>query len=440
MTIITPLTNICNQHCIYCSSHNRKENSREEIIKSIIAEDNHLIFSGGETTLAKNLFKYLSKAKKKDLFIELQTNGVTSSYFSFAKKLVSSKIDLFNVSFPSFNSETYQKITKTFYYDKCVKGIKNIIGLKGNVRITNVINNLNYKELPDLVRFVKKEFSGLNLLELNFVKGVGLAKNNKEVIPKHKEISKYLVEALRFCLNQEINVIVDHIPLCYLKGFEDLSVDFQKIVNNKDKTFLDEKIKIKKCKDCDIKNFCTGIRKDYYELYKEEVNPVSTIFNIDDISENISKEKDLLKKRFDFFIKYDIPFQLINYPLCIFRSYKKYVKKTKDFKKPNSCNECRYLKECAGIPKKYFEKNGSSEFIAINEKAFLTNREKCILSILNYKNDLTTKEIFSLTSKFNICADCSSSDNSIIVARKLEKKNKLSKKLTKKGYVWSLKK
>jgi hypothetical protein len=94
---------------------------------------------------------------------------------------------------------------------------------------------------------------------------MGRAENAKWLMPKVTEIEDGLMRTLRFCKEMGINVLVDGIPLCHLKGYETYAVDVLKIVGNK--KFLDSRMKNEKCVNCSLTNICRGFRDRYFEIH-----------------------------------------------------------------------------------------------------------------------------------------------------------------------------
>ncbi|MBL7148110.1 MAG: radical SAM protein [Nanoarchaeota archaeon] len=272
MSSTIAITDRCNQNCIYCFAKERDKPNKKNVIKQILSEKDFIILTGGETTMCPDLFEILKLSNTTNAKIELQSNGTIFSYPKFAKKIASYRIDLFNIAMPSHLEKINDEITQTKgLLKKRLGGIKNLIKLGKNVRITHVINNINYKYLLDYVKFIKKNFNQVEYLELNYIKAT---KHNTYLIPKYKDVKPFLLKALDFCVNNNIKVKVDHIPICYLNGFEGLHVDVRKIVFNVNKDHFDEKKYVEDCNPCKLKIICNGPRKDYTNLYGQDVLPV----------------------------------------------------------------------------------------------------------------------------------------------------------------------
>jgi len=61
----------------------------------------------------------------------------------------------FHISADACTAETYSKIRKGLSFDRLVDGVKKLVKEKGHggIKIHNVINKYNYKEMPNIVKF-----------------------------------------------------------------------------------------------------------------------------------------------------------------------------------------------------------------------------------------------------------------------------------------------
>ena len=274
-----PITEKCNQNCLFCSATGRSANTGKKFFRQIINQSkDRLTVSGGEPTLSPDLFWVIKEAKKKNLFIEFQTNGNTLYYKDLVLKLVKSGVDLFNINFSSHLSPINDKITQTkgLLKNKII-GIKNLQNVGANIRLTCIVNALNYKNLEDYVIFVSQNFPKIKYIQFSFIKIMGNARKNPQILITYEETQPYLLKAFKKCQELNIDFITDHIPLCYLDDFVKYHIDYQKIVSGKESVVsLKEKVKLKQCADCRLNSFCYGVRKDYLEFFgeKTKVKPI----------------------------------------------------------------------------------------------------------------------------------------------------------------------
>lgn len=276
MSSIIPVNKECNLNCLYCSAYYEKPQSEEEIIRQISCERDQIVLTGGEPLLCKNLLKYINLAKKQGVNeIELQSNGTLFYYKDVAEKLVRAGVTIFNIALPSHKEDVCEQITQTKgLFDKRIKGIKNLLELNANVRITLVICTLNQDHLHAYAKFVQKNFPGIKILEFNTVKLQGRCLENKWLVPSLNDLDEELYKAMAYCDRKNINLLVDGIPLCHMEGFEKYSVDLRKILSGKMARLHAEKEKAKSCNKCSLKELCLGLRKGYLELHgSKQVKP-----------------------------------------------------------------------------------------------------------------------------------------------------------------------
>lgn len=279
MPLVLPIVNECNQSCLFCSSGGRVDNVCIRYLSRLInGERDSVTVSGGEPTLSKNLFAILTRIHQKGLRVELQTNGVRLSSFQLANSLVRQHIELFNINFPSHLKSSAEALTQTpRSFEKRIKGIENLLKLKAKVRLTHVINALNYSALGQFIDFLHTHFPQITYVQFSFLKIMGSAKNNRTVCVDYQTVEKPLLDALKKCKSHNISFLIDHIPLCYLAGYRQYHADYIKIVSGMPLAYsLREKIKIAECRECRLSPFCCGVRKDYLDYFREKtrVRPV----------------------------------------------------------------------------------------------------------------------------------------------------------------------
>jgi MoaA/NifB/PqqE/SkfB family radical SAM enzyme len=275
--MLLPIHYKCNQRCVFCSA-NVATNKEEIDIRDLITEIKNnfkkgdlLGVSGGEPFLTPALLvQVINEASNRGLFIELLTNATLITTNKKIVNLISDKIEIFNIDFPAHNEIIDFKITKTKGAFKLRnEGVKYLLEKGLPVRLTHIVNKLNYKYLVEFSNFVVKNYPKIKYVQFSFVKGMGAAKNNKQIVPRYGEVSPFLEKAFGVLKNNKIEFVFDHIPICFLNSFKENSVDYLKIKNNISGEYSAEKEKIKECLVCELRDHCPGPRKDYIDLYKE---------------------------------------------------------------------------------------------------------------------------------------------------------------------------
>ena len=273
------LTGKCNQKCVFCSYPWEKSDKNESDFKSLCrdikeSKDNLIQISGGETFLLGGdfLLKLALFTAKNNKRIEIQTNGllikkVSPGVLKNLVKAVSLSKGYFNINLSSSSPDADEKICgiKSGFEDK-IEGVKLLNSLGARIRITYVVCRLNYKQTPEFVKFMSKEFPRIKWLQFSFVKSMGRAKD-KKIVPKYLTASKHIIKAVSLCLKNKIKCEIDHIPLCMLGKYYRLNVDIEKMINQGSGLHKVEKTHIKKCLNCEYADICSGPRKDYLNIY-----------------------------------------------------------------------------------------------------------------------------------------------------------------------------
>lgn len=269
------LTDKCNQDCIFCcakETYYHKTDSAEVIQKEILKARQRISFEGGEPTLCKDLVKWVKKAKDRGIReIILCTNGTLLSNKGYVQDLKESGVTLFNINFSSHNERLYKALTRSNLYKNTIKGIKNLasLNLKQGLRLTFVINSVNYKTMLGYARFIAVNFPEIFYIEFNLVKVLGYVQKRRYLIPRFEDIEPWLYRTMDFCRNNGMKIIVDGIPLCFMKNFESFSIDTFKLYGKRYKSFR-EKTKVQKCKKCSLRGLCGGVRRDYLDIFGED--------------------------------------------------------------------------------------------------------------------------------------------------------------------------
>lgn len=274
MAKFLPIIYKCNLKCIFCSAEDYKKQKKDLPICELSRFDEEYVqISGGEPLLfsdKKLLLSFLAKLKKENKIIEFQTNGVLiESEQPFVKKICKF-VDLFNINFSAHNPEIDYAvcgIKKAFSLRE--RGVDFILKNGSNVRLTFVVNKINYKHLEDFVTYVYNRFPGVKTIQFSFVKAIGAATLNRKVVPHYKDVTPFLKKALAFCVANNLTCAVDHVPICFLGKFKKFHIDYQKLMSGEKGVFLTEKKHVSQCRDCEMKNSCPGPRMDYMDIYKK---------------------------------------------------------------------------------------------------------------------------------------------------------------------------
>ncbi len=269
----------CNMSCAFCfvdrtAPDFEADGLMAEIDRMAAGGTKHLVLSGGEPTLHPQLPDLIAHARTKGFnTIEMQSNGVKAADESYARTLVDAGLTKVTFSLHSVNPEKSDEITrlpKAFW--KTLQAMHHFRRMGVLTQIAHVITKENYKELPETVRFLRKEFpENEGHLSICFAIAQGISDLVFHwVIPTFAEIKPYFKNALDFCLETGVGfggmIGQGGYPPCMLDG------DLRYYAAVLDKVFKSDDAdqqfyKSAKCAECDFNTRCLGPRRSYVDHY-----------------------------------------------------------------------------------------------------------------------------------------------------------------------------
>jgi len=288
----------CNQECIFCSvEKSKKYVSFDDIKKQFLDYRkrgiNQIALTGGEPTLHPDLLKIIKWGVGQGFDLRFLTNGVKLEDKKFVKALADAGLKRVVFSIHSVNEKTSDEISrKAGYHEKRMQGLMNVLEdgrIEVNINITILSNN--YKELDSMADALVKLREGkeqlLTHVNLNFVDICGEAAKNLGCVAKYSDIELKLHKALEILTGAHISVKVERMPLCYIRGFEHLSSDANRLARAEHyyiKRLSKKEIEYtplsfihdeKACQACFYKHICCGVTRSYAQIYgTKELYPV----------------------------------------------------------------------------------------------------------------------------------------------------------------------
>jgi MoaA/NifB/PqqE/SkfB family radical SAM enzyme len=277
------VTDICNHKCVFCSvdtSSNNKDNITTERIFSILEENMNSKYKaialwGGESTLRKDFFDILKKIKEcayEDIVIE--TNASNFADRSYLENAIQYGANYFILSIHGADSKVKDAITlKKGSYDKAIAAINNLKQKGMWVRTNTVVNKLNYKQLPQIVKMLTDlKVDHINISGLNIVGNA--SRNADKVVVSFTEAWDYVKQAFEIVLQSDSRITHDVFPLCVVKGYEDYQLEWRNfkmyfgdnVINDFFKFSNSLKAKGVKCRSCKNLALCGGVIRGYIEL------------------------------------------------------------------------------------------------------------------------------------------------------------------------------
>ncbi len=298
----------CNHHCFFCpigdKSRKAKAASTEDLIEVVdrgIRDDHidHITISGGEPTLHPGLHDILAHCTENGLRATILTNGDRFHDRQFTHDLFES-LDHSRISVVSAIHSPYPGLHdhvtgSAGSQERTIQGLKNLIACHIPFTVKQVISRWNFRDLPEFVRFVYREFgpySALTLCGMDFC-GMNEA-DTREVAVSYSEIRPNLEKALDYIEeNRETRggfplVTVADLPLCtvdpyYWKYFamvsrgrlKRYSAPYSAAETGKDEIRSSEEvwndcdIYFQQCRECCVKDQCPGTWRSAFEHFGE---------------------------------------------------------------------------------------------------------------------------------------------------------------------------
>lgn len=279
--VIMNVTYVCNNHCTFCAVgtrtqvHGHPPNQRDQLLKYRKAGVELVDFDGGEPTVNPELIPLVKYARHLGYTrVNVTTNGRTSFYEEYAKRLVQSGLTtlLFSVHGPDAQTHA-QQVGVAEAFDQTVEGIRNCLkhkpeGVELGMNITITKGNWDKQEAVAQLAWDL----GLAWLNVQFLTPFGRA--TSWVAPDTQKAADATMRLIdRWKDRMKVQVI--NLPYCFMPGYEaHMAGDLQKLerhmifVNNEEvnlAAYLAERRTRKPvCEGCPHAVFCGG----FYELEK----------------------------------------------------------------------------------------------------------------------------------------------------------------------------
>jgi MoaA/NifB/PqqE/SkfB family radical SAM enzyme len=277
----------CNNNCLFCVQAHKKnygDKTTREVDEDLKAARRRgcqtVVFTGGEPTVRRDFLKLVQHAKRLGFkTIQIQSNGRMFSYRDFCAEAIESGANEFALALHGHISELHDFLTSAKgSFDQTCQGIKNLKNLKQRVITNTVIVKSNYRhlsEIADLLISLK-----VDQYQLAFVHAMGNAmKNFAAVVPRKTMVHPYVKEALRRGISAGVEVMVEAMPFCFLRGFERYVAEVvmpemkifdwnkQVLEDFEQSRRQDSKIKGPLCHACRYFKKCEGPWKEYPEKF-----------------------------------------------------------------------------------------------------------------------------------------------------------------------------
>lgn len=220
------LTMACNEQCPFCNvpqeDYARKTPPLEETLAElqtfIDRNEKTLTISGGEPTLLqKRLLLLVGKAKENGISaIELQTNAILIDA-EYANNLAQAGVGSAFVSLLSETSTIHDQLTGVVgSFEKCVRGIQNLLAANISVTLNPVLSSLSQHRLLEYIEFVHQTFPSITTISLSAIQPHGRAASNWNLLPDYQVLRDSIPTALERAQSHNIQILNPYcgLPLC----------------------------------------------------------------------------------------------------------------------------------------------------------------------------------------------------------------------------------
>lgn len=273
----------CNARCSFCSQgdFDKLLNAPfDAIARNIYSAYKNgyrrLGFTGGEPLVRPDILKAIALGKSVGFrFIRVQTNGIKLADPAFCRALVKAGLTFCKFSFTTDKAADHDALVGVpGALKKALAGLENLRKLKIRLGTNILVNRLNYKRLPEIIKF----YLGRGITNFVIIYPVyngAMAVNAKKLGISLSDCEPYFEEAVQTMeaagLPREILFL--NAPPCFLKGREKLSIGldhFNTLVTDPlgGRTDLDAnadaaKVKGKPCRACALNKKCRGADEHY---------------------------------------------------------------------------------------------------------------------------------------------------------------------------------
>lgn len=383
------IASACNNKCIFCLDSDAQNGTfpKEDIIKKQIRDwykdgcENRVIISGGEASINPNFPEYIRFSK--EIWydrVQTVTNGNMFANEGFCRKVFDAGLEEVTFSFHWHNPVLHDYLVATPWAFK--KSLKALIFIKKYypqiiLNIDIVVNKVNVKFLPDIVKFFMKlwvyEYDILQIIPF----WRWFSENKEKLFYDIEENLSYLQKTWKLSKLPWMYMWTNRFPVNAFEGYEDLIQDPRKIKSevmgeayDMFSPFVETKWKIKPlcfwdaCKHCFIEQYC------HYFIKNQNISP----FDKQKVDRSIISWEEFPSKIYEkywntkneFIEKLNQIKWAINIPKCLWWSslYQQYIDLNPEYtvedytkkyikelyrKKSLRCMKCKYNNTCEGI-------------------------------------------------------------------------------------------
>ena len=273
----------CNARCRFCSQGDFDKSLNAPF--SAIARNiysaykggyRRLGLTGGEPLIRPDILKTIALGKSVGFrFIRVQTNGIKLADPAFCSALVKAGLTFCKFSFTTDSPADHDALVGVpGALKKALAGLENLRKLKIRLGTNILVNRLNYKRLPEIIKFYLGR--GItNFVIIYPIYGGAMAANAGKLGVSLPSCEPYFEKAVKTMEAAGLpgEILFLNTPPCFLKGREKLAIGldlFNTLVTDPlgGRTDLDAtadaaKVKGAPCRSCALKKKCRGADENY---------------------------------------------------------------------------------------------------------------------------------------------------------------------------------
>jgi len=220
------LTYGCQNRCLFCyasspfreGEHRLMSTVEVKRVMEVIFGDAHvpsLSFTGGESTLRKDLPELIRHGADLGLRINLITNGARCANLDYARSLVDAGLASAQVSIEAGDAALHDAITqKSGSFVRTVAGVRNLQSLGIHVHTNTTLCGPNLDAYEELIRFVARDL-GLETQSMNMVIRTGEALGCDPIGVSYSEVGQRLPGIIETAAREGVRFVwYSPIPYC----------------------------------------------------------------------------------------------------------------------------------------------------------------------------------------------------------------------------------
>ncbi len=223
----------CNNRCVFCA---QGEKRREvglvplpellERMRAAFRPGRGIVLTGGEPTIRKDLLRLIAAARAAGYApIQVQTNGRMLGYPEVVEALLRAGATELSPALHGASAEVHDGLTRApGSFEQTLRGMRNAVASGATVVTNTVVQRGNLDCLGATLELLAD--AGVRQAQLAMVHPVGTAAERfDEVVPRLDEAAAAVREAVRVGRARGMRVVVEAMPVCFMRGLEDAVVE-----------------------------------------------------------------------------------------------------------------------------------------------------------------------------------------------------------------------